>query len=140
MASNFVQGAWSASVTLLTNLADQAGAVGPTIDLSATIPYEVSLYVTMTTASAPATLTRGASLYFQYSPDGTNWTTFDPTTVNGLSDMQYIGFIPLQNANPSRKFLSTAGAPTNRWIRPVVWNDTGVSHRQWLAAVVCHHW
>ena len=66
------------------------------------------------------------SLPYAVDPQRTNWTTFDPTTVNGLADMQYIGFIPLQNANPSRKFLSTAGAPTNRWIRPVVWNDTGV--------------
>lgn len=126
--SNYVQGSkttvtWSAFATLGVG----AFSVGPTIDLTATVPFEVLLEVTSGVASNPATTSLGVTIYLQYSLDGTNWSSFQPATTVGATDMEFIGFVPVQDSSGATvKTFTTAGHPTCRWIRPVAYNGTGV--------------
>jgi hypothetical protein len=127
--SNYVQGAkTAATITGFSTLAAGAFIVGSAIDLTAVVPYEVIFEVTAGVGSAPASTNLGVNFYLQYSLDGTNWTSFVPATTVGATDMELIGFCPVQTSGtPTTKLFTSAGHPTCRWIRPVMENGTGVT-------------
>lgn len=128
MPSNYVQGAkTAATITGFATLAAGAFVTGAAIDLGTSVPYEVIFEVTAGVGSAPATTVLGVNFYLQYSLDGTNWTSFSPATATGTTDMELIGFVPVQTAAPTTKLFTSAGHPTCRWIRPVMENGTGVT-------------
>jgi hypothetical protein len=125
--SNYVQGAkTAATITGFSTLAAGAFVVGDAIDLTAVVPFEVLFEITAGVGSAPATTNLGVNFYLQYSLDGTNWSSFSPATSAGATDMEFIGFVPVQTATVTTKVFSSAGHPTCRWIRPVMENGTGV--------------
>jgi hypothetical protein len=128
MPSNYVQGAEQTTTwTALATLAAGAYSVGPTIDTGSAVPYEVLLKFSAGVASTPAPITNGVNFYLQYSLDGTNWTSFTPADDTGITDMEFIGQVPVQSAAVTTKLFSTAGNPTCRWIRPVAKNATNVA-------------
>jgi hypothetical protein len=126
--SNYVQGAkTAATITGFSTLAAGAFVVGTTIDLTAVVPFEVLFEVTSGIGSAPASTNLGVNFYLQYSLDGTNWSSFSPASTVGAPQMEYIGFVPVPDATGTKtKVFSTSGHPTCRWVRPVVYNATGV--------------
>lgn len=126
--SNYVQGAkTAATITGFSTLAAGAFVVGSAIDLTAVVPYEVLFEVTAGVASAPASTNLGVNFYLQYSLDGTNWTSHSPADLTGATDMESIGFVPVQaSGTPTVKMFSSAGHPTCRWCRPVMYNGSGV--------------
>lgn len=127
--SNYVQGTkTAATITGFSTLAAGAFIVGSAIDLTAVVPFEVLFEVTAGIGSAPASAVLGVNFYLQYSLDGTNWSSFQPATLTGAGDMELIGFVPVQDASgATTKVFSSAGHPTCRWIRPVMYNGTGVT-------------
>jgi hypothetical protein len=125
--SNYVQGTkTAATITGFSTLAAGAFIVGTTIDLTAVVPYEVIFEVTAGVASAPAANV-GVNFYLQYSLDGTNWTSFTPASLAGVGDMEFLGFVPIQDTTPTVKAFSSSGHPVSRWVRPVMYNGTGVT-------------
>lgn len=126
--SNYVQGAkTAATITGFSTLGNGAFVVGSAIDLTAVVPFEVLFEVVAGVASNPASTILGVSFYLQYSLDGTTWSSFLPATLVGATDMEFIGFVPVQDASGATvKTFSSAGHPTCRWIRPVMYNGTGV--------------
>ena len=128
MPSNFVQGTkTAATITGFSTLGVGAFVVGSAIDLSAIVPYEVIFEVTAGVGSAPASTILGVNFYLQYSLDGTNWTSFSPADATGVTDLELIGFVPVQTATITTKLFTSQGHPTCRWIRPVMQNSTGVT-------------
>jgi hypothetical protein len=127
--SNYVQGTkTAATITGFSTLAAGAFVVGSAIDLTAVVPFEVLFEVTAGVGSAPANTNLGVNFYLQYSLDGTNWSSFQPATTVGATDMELIGFVPVQDASgATTKTFSSAGHPTCRWCRPVMYNGTGVN-------------
>jgi hypothetical protein len=126
--SNYVQGAkTAATITGFATLAAGAFVVGSAIDLTAVVPFEVLFEVTAGVGSAPASTNLGVNFYLQYSLDGANWSSFTPADLTGATDMEFIGFVPVQTATTSTKVFSSAGHPTCRWIRPVMYNGVGVT-------------
>ena len=126
--SNYVQGVKAAAtITGFPTLGVGAFVVGAGIDLTAVVPFEVLFEVTAGVASNPANTSLGVNFYLQYSLDGTNWSSFQPATLVGATDMEFIGFVPVQDSTGATvKTFSSAGHPTCRWIRPVMYNGTGV--------------
>jgi hypothetical protein len=127
--SNYVQGAkTAATITGFSTLAAGAFVVGSAIDLTAVVPFEVLFEVTAGVGSNPANTNLGVNFYLQYSLDGTNWSSFQPATAVGATDMELIGFVPVQDSTgPTTKLFSSQGHPTCRWCRPVMENGTGVT-------------
>ena len=127
MPSNYLQGTkTAATIPGFSGLVAGAFATGDAIDLTAVVPFEVLFEVTAGIASAPANTNLGINFYLQYSLDGTNWSTFSPATAAGATDMEFIGFVPVQTATATTKVFTSQGHPTCRWIRPVMENGTGV--------------
>jgi hypothetical protein len=126
--SNYVQGAkTAATITGFNTLAAGAFIVGTGIDLTAVVPYEVIFEVTAGIGSVPVTTNLGVNFYLQYSLDGTNWSSFTPATTVGSTQMEFTGFLPVPDATGAKtKVFSSSGHPTCRWIRPVMYNGTGV--------------
>ena len=125
--SNYVQGTkTAATITGFSTLAAGSFIVGSAIDLTAVVPFEVLFEITAGVGSAPANTGLGVNFYLQYSLDGTNWSSFLPATAVGATDMEYIGFVPVQTATVTTKVFTSQGHPTCRWIRPVMENGTGV--------------
>lgn len=126
--SNYVQGTkTAATITGFSTLAAGSFIVGSAIDLTAVVPFEVLFEVTAGVGSAPASTNLGVNFYLQYSLDGTNWSSFSPATSVGATDMEFVGFVPVQTATVTTKVFTSAGHPTCRWIRPVMENGTGVT-------------
>jgi hypothetical protein len=127
--SNYVQGTkTAATITGFSTLAAGAFVIGSAIDLTAVVPFEVLFEVTAGVGSAPANTNLGVNFYLQYSLDGTNWSSFQPATLVGATDMDFIGFVPVQDATgPTTKTFSSQGHPTCRWIRPAMYNGVGVT-------------
>jgi hypothetical protein len=128
--SNYVQGAKTAAGAFtpsFATLAAGAFAIGTAIDLTAVVPFEVLFEVTAGIGSAPASTNLGINFYLQYSLDGTNWSSFTPATTVGATQMEFIGFVPVPDATGAKtKVFTSQGHPTCRWIRPVMYNGTGV--------------
>jgi hypothetical protein len=128
--SNYVQGAKTAAGVFtpsFVTLAAGSFAIGTAIDLTAVVPFEVLFEVTAGIASAPVSTVLTVDLYLQYSLDGTNWSSFLPATIVGTTQMEYIGSLPVPDQNGTKtKVFTSQGNPTCRWIRPVVYNGTGV--------------
>jgi hypothetical protein len=126
--SNLVQGAkTAATIAGFSTLAAGAFVVGSTIDLTAVVPYDINFEVTSGIGSAPASTILGVTFYLQYSLDGTNWSSFLPATAVGATQLEFIGFVPVPDSTGAKiKNFAMLGHPTSRYIRPVMYNGTGV--------------
>lgn len=126
--SNYVQGIkTAATITGFSTLAAGSFVVGSTIDLTAVVPFDINFEVTAGIGSAPANTNLGVNFYLQYSLDGTNWSSFSPQSLVGATQMELMGFLPVPDATGAKtKNFSMAGHPVSRYIRPVMYNGTGV--------------
>jgi hypothetical protein len=126
--SNYVQGAkTAATITGFSTLAAGAFVVGTAIDLTAVVPFEVLFEVTSGIGSAPSANSYGVTFYLEYSLDGTNWSSFSPVSIVGATQLEQVGFVPVPDATGAKtKVFSSSGHPSCRWVRPVMYNGTGV--------------
>lgn len=122
------QGARSSSLLSMGTLASGAYAASSAIDLTATIPLDVTLEVEAT----PGTVSGNKQLlvFAKFSLDNTNFSSGPEsgTTTTDEPDLHFVGALPLAtNSTLQRKMFSLAGLPVARYMKLVVRNDSGAA-------------
>lgn len=98
------------------------------IDLGATIPLDVTLEVYCTPSGATTSIQQ-LRVFIQMSLNNTDWTT-GPTTgtdKTNIFDLHALGGLPCGDASLHRRFFNLSGMPVARYIKVIVFNDTGVA-------------
>lgn len=121
------QGTRTSSLTMST-LASATYIASSAIDLSATIPVDVTIEV----ECLPSTTTTGnkqLKVFVQTSLDNTNFTTgpVSGTTITDEADLIFIGSVPCGTTATHRGMFSLRGVPVARYIKIVVFNDMGIA-------------
>lgn len=122
------QGARSASVLNLGTLASATYVASSAIDLTATIPLDVTIEVECLPSTTPSG-NKQLLVFAQFSLDNTNFGTgpISGTTATEESDLHFIGAMSTNAASTHRRHFSLAGQPVARYMKIVVKNDLGVA-------------
>jgi hypothetical protein len=122
------QGALSSSVLNLGTLASGTYVTSSAIDLTATIPLDVTFQVECDPNGTP-TGNKQLVVFAKFSLDGTNYGSGPEsgTTTTEEADLHFVGVLPTVDTNTHRKFFSLAGLPIARYLKIVCKNDMGVA-------------
>jgi hypothetical protein len=123
-----VQGTISSSVLNLGTLAASTYITSSAIDLSGTIPLDVTFQIECDPNGTP-TGNKQLVLFAKLSLDNTNFGSGPEsgTTATEEADLHWLGTLPTNDTNTHRKFFSLQGLPTARYLKLVVKNDMGVA-------------
>jgi len=122
------QSARSSSILSLGTLAAGYYIASSAIDLSATIPLDVTIELECNPNGTPSG-NKQLILFAKLSLDNTNWSTGPESgnTSTEEGDLFLIGTMSTNDTNDHRKQFSLYGLPTARYLKIVVKNDLGVA-------------
>ena len=122
------QGARSSTVLDLGTLASATYVTSSAIDLSATIPKDVTFEVECD-PNGTTTGNKQLVLFAKFSLDNTNFGSGPEsgTTATEEGDLHPLGVLPCVDTNTHRKFFNLAGHPVTRYLKIVAKNDMGVA-------------
>jgi hypothetical protein len=129
MASHtYSQGARSSTVLNLGTLADGTYVTSSAIDLGANIPPDVTFEVEAD-PNGSTTGNKQLILFAKLSLDNTIYGSGPEsgTTTTEQADLHQLGVLPMADTNTHRKFFSTRGLPIARYLKLVVFNNSGVA-------------
>lgn len=124
----FAQGARSSALLTMGALASGSYIASSAIDLSATIPSDVSIEIEVTPSSTPSGNKR-IIVFSQLSLDNTNFGSgpTSGTTTTDEGDLQWIAAFTVQSTGTHRKFFRMIDLPITRYFKLVAKNDMGVA-------------
>lgn len=122
------QGTRSSAILALGTLASGTYITSAVIDLSSTIPEDVTFEMECNPNGTP-TGNKQLVLFAKFSLDNTNFGSGPEsgTTTTEEPDLHLIGVLPTNDTNDHRKFFSLAGLPVARYMKLVAKNDMGVA-------------
>jgi hypothetical protein len=122
------QGPRSAAVLSLGALANATYAASSTIDLSGSIPLDITFEVECT-PSAATTGNKQIILFAKLSLDNISFGSGPESGTSAINefDLHWIGTLPCNDSSTHRKFFSLQGLPVTRYLKLVVKNDAGVA-------------
>jgi hypothetical protein len=126
--ATYAQGTRSSTVLNLGTLASATYITSSAIDLTASIPMDVTFEVEANANGTPSG-NKQLVLFVKYSLDNTNWGSGPEsgTTATEEADLHWLGTLPMNDTNDHRKFFSLAGRPIARYLKIVAKNDLGVA-------------
>lgn len=123
-----VQGSRSATILNLGTLASATYVTSSAIDLTASIPSDVTLELECNPNGSPSG-NKQLILFCKFSLDNSNFGSGPEsgTTATEEADLHFVGALPTNDTNDHRKFFNLEGLPVARYVKFVVKNDMGVA-------------
>lgn len=122
------QGARSSAVLALGTLASGTYICSSMIDLTVTLPEDVTFEVELNANGTPSG-NKQLVLFAKFSLDNSNFGSGPEsgTTTTEEADLHLIGVVPCNDTNDHRKFFNLVGLPVARYMKLVAKNDLGVA-------------
>lgn len=122
------QGSARTSLLSLGTLASATYITSSALDLTASIPLDVTFEVECNANGTPSG-NKQLIIFAKFSADNSNFGSGPEsgTTATEEADLHLVGVLPTNDTNDHRKFFSLQGLPIARYLKVVVKNDLGVA-------------